>query len=191
MIWGYVNQAVLKSGFQSLTLGFLTKSSRSLTWCLSRFWHFHISFRALKDIYPIVTNQSKLKSHVIQQSVVLYVWQTHTWQHLCPGWHTSSKDTSSFQWFPGCGEPCTGQKPVPPVACKHRGRYWWKHLNKMEIWTNSYLSITTPVACLIFLLIINYLCVNETTIPHWQFLTKYINGCLIIRFLIRQGSLSP
>lgn len=31
-----------------VTLGFLTKSSRSLTWFLSIFWHFHISFRALR-----------------------------------------------------------------------------------------------------------------------------------------------
>lgn len=47
---GYVNLAAFYCVFQSVTLGFLIKSSRSLTWCLSRFWHFHISFKALRGI---------------------------------------------------------------------------------------------------------------------------------------------
>lgn len=44
-----------------------------------------------------------------------------------PGSHTGSRDTSSSLWSPGCGEPCTGQKPAPLVACGHRknGKWGW------------------------------------------------------------------
>lgn len=46
----YVIPAAFYSVFQQVTFGFLINSSRSLTCCLSRFWHFHISFKALKVI---------------------------------------------------------------------------------------------------------------------------------------------
>lgn len=37
------------------TFGCFTRSRRSLTWCLSMFWHFHISFRALKERWTTTT----------------------------------------------------------------------------------------------------------------------------------------
>lgn len=63
----------LKWASVGVTLGFLIKSSRSLTWCLSRFWHFHISFKALRG-----TEEKNYQGPPSQHSFN----KSHSWQ-LC------------------------------------------------------------------------------------------------------------
>lgn len=71
----HATTAVVHCMFHSLTLGFLTSSSRSLTCCLSRFWHFHISFKALRASKEEFSPDSHRSTNVSR--FVSKTWKTY------------------------------------------------------------------------------------------------------------------